>query len=492
MQSLQQVVGAAIAVIDLALMAAGETTLTEHMLGPLMEHVLMPFFQMFIDFVTDIMLSLGIDEHTANILGMVFGAVAALALIIGSAVALKNVAGLASKMGPLFSKLGSMMGNAVSKVAPEALKNAGKAVGGAMKSFQGQVSNLVDNMSLKLNLGGANTAYANALAQTGKQSAAVAARDLALQTGRQTLGTAAQSANTAVGLIGGSAMAGSGIATSVFQYEGQLAHEFIVALQQASQMTRDLTDSINEYLSEMFRVSQEMIQTALSAQQSQQQTASAIINNMAKGFKVMSAINGQASINHVHIENLDASFEALKREEAASAKTSVTRLTTEQLTQSFHMNQKDGAASQVSITNYQPSMSSDVEVDTGKLSAFLGSPAFSSLQESEMHMLKSAMVMIQSGIPFESVLGPIAMAVENEEQKAQLQKMIAFLDKIAYGGQDGELANLLLGGEPEQGLEEKLAKEASMQESKAGPNENVQIFHMKILDNGTIACFDVD
>lgn len=200
----------------------------------------------------------------------------------------------------------------------------------------------------------------------------------------------------------------------------------------------------------------------------------------------MSAISGQIPTpQHVHIENPDASFEALKKDGVTSSKSVVTRLTAEQLTQSFQTNQQDGAAAQISITNYHPSMSSEVEVDIGKLRALLDSTAFASTQETELHLLKMVMVMIQSSIPFQSAFGPVAMLAENEEQKNKLLQLLALLDKIAYGGQDGDLINLLLTGEVDHGLEEKLEQEALEHDSKAGPNENVKIFHMNIMDSGT-------
>lgn len=123
----------ALGAIGIGLMAAdmlikeltGVSFMAEAM-KPLMDHVLGPLIQAIGKVITDALMSMGVDEKAAKmvggIIGAVIGAIAMVAIIVVVAVVGKGAASrVASSMGNMLSKM-------VSKMVPEMLKNAAKTV----------------------------------------------------------------------------------------------------------------------------------------------------------------------------------------------------------------------------------------------------------------------------------------------------------------------------------------------------------------------------
>ncbi|MGL4222572.1 MAG: type III secretion system translocon subunit SctE [Shewanella sp.] len=273
-------IGVALLVVDSALQAAGEKSLTDRILSPLMDNVIMPMIEGLGGIISDFLQALGADEAAANIAGTVLALVTIVAAVIASVLIAKN----ATIIKQFLSKMSDKMFNALSKMTP-----------GVVKAFGKNITSSLDDATVslmrKVNLGQVNSTFSSTFktAIDGGDTVAEALKK-ADRMVDETLAAAQKIASAKIGIVqqsvalGGSAVGTSAsVASSTFGYNATLAHEKLQAMFAQMNTNGDLLKSSQSSLSNMIERSNDLMEFALNAQAQEQQTANHILNMLNKG-----------------------------------------------------------------------------------------------------------------------------------------------------------------------------------------------------------------
>lgn len=271
--------GIGLMIVDAGLAAAGKTTLSEMIMSPFIDYVLMPMAEFFGGIVESILLEMGVDEETAAMVGMVLGLLMAVAVIIGAAVAMKN----STIVKAFMKKIGSVMGNILSKLTP----NAAKALGQKIMASSGR---MVTSAAAKMNVGGSATGAKktfDAVMKAGQSSTVAAAeasltKQTLLAKGLELMAANATIAAQATALGGAVVSASSSIASNTYQFNIAMTREELTALFASITTNSEMMKGTQEYFKQLMENSNMLLENALEAQAVRNQTAIAVINSMSK------------------------------------------------------------------------------------------------------------------------------------------------------------------------------------------------------------------
>ncbi len=277
-------IGLAIMVVDQILAATGNKTITETLFGPLMETVIPAIIEFFAGIFEQILLAVGVAADTAQLIANILGSIAAVAAIVVMFLAAKNIVG--PMLGKLMSILGSAAAKIASKLAPALTRNAGaafSAMKGNMTAKLDAFRNGFAGIGAKIGPANPQAAYLTALDDTGDIGAALAAKLNAVALNAQHLNRAIGQGQAAVSTVGLFTVTGSGLARTTYDYLANLEQAFIQFLNQMMGITEEMMNAVMEILQEAMKLANTMMDGALSAQASRNDTVNAMVQTMGKG-----------------------------------------------------------------------------------------------------------------------------------------------------------------------------------------------------------------
>ncbi len=285
---------ASIGSIDLILTVAEQPTIMGTIMEPIISDILMPMLKFFVESAIDILAAFGLPPDIAEGLGAAFGILWTITVVVGVFYVGKGVAGAVFGKSAATSAAAAGTAGAGAAAAAQGTAAGGKVVTAlasgsssvinALKTQMGRLAQFWEDFATKLNFGGSNTVYKNAIASGAGTPAAEAAKKLALESASEFWVSTFTNTGLVVGVVGAAGGGGANMAGGYYQYEAQMSHEFVTGLLTTLDANQELLTDMNEILQATYERSQEMMQLALSVYQNQQQTASSIINNMAKGM----------------------------------------------------------------------------------------------------------------------------------------------------------------------------------------------------------------
>lgn len=217
------VIGIGMMVADVAVKAATGTSLTERVIAPLMEHVIMPVIKLLADAISKALMAVGVPEKQARVVAEVMAAVITAIAVIVIVVLLAMVStALVAKM--------------VAKMAPAMLRAASRALPGVVRKL-------------------------------GSASA-------------KKIGNVANTASTVIGTAGAAVTAGGSIAQGVFTKRASDHHaEIIVTAQILQQLQRYLQAAV-EGFSEKIKMANQLMATAAETSARSTENKRAIISRI--------------------------------------------------------------------------------------------------------------------------------------------------------------------------------------------------------------------